>query len=149
MKNAIRLRAATEDDLPIFFEQQLDPRANQMAAFAAFGPAGLAVAVRLVAVGRAAAAADQRVDVDLLVKARMAGRYARCLGAFDSHRTVNGTIDCKRRMQRQVSDCGISGRVRPYRTLYLLRLRRRDKKSGGGKRKCANSCWENSHTVTR
>ncbi len=38
MKNAIRLRAATKDDLPIFFEQQLDAGANQMAAFAATDP---------------------------------------------------------------------------------------------------------------
>ncbi|HKH48011.1 MAG TPA: GNAT family protein [Thermoanaerobaculia bacterium] len=31
----VRLRDVTESDLPILFEQQLDPEANQMAAFAA------------------------------------------------------------------------------------------------------------------
>jgi GNAT superfamily N-acetyltransferase len=31
----VRLRDVTESDLPIIFEQQLDPEANQMAAFAA------------------------------------------------------------------------------------------------------------------
>lgn len=35
----IRLRDVQEDDLPIFFEQQLDPVANQMAAFTAKDPA--------------------------------------------------------------------------------------------------------------
>ena len=30
---AVRLRAVTEDDLPIFFEHQRDPVANRMAAF--------------------------------------------------------------------------------------------------------------------
>ena len=35
MKKAIQLRDITESDLPIFFEQQLDPDANDMAAFPA------------------------------------------------------------------------------------------------------------------
>jgi RimJ/RimL family protein N-acetyltransferase len=35
----IRLRDVIEDDLPIFFEQQLDPAANHMAAFTAKEPA--------------------------------------------------------------------------------------------------------------
>jgi len=35
----VRLRDVQEDDLPIFFEQQLDPVANQMAAFTAKDPA--------------------------------------------------------------------------------------------------------------
>jgi hypothetical protein len=30
----VRLRDVMEDDLPLFFEQQLDPEANRMAAFA-------------------------------------------------------------------------------------------------------------------
>src|SRR5678815_83974 len=33
MTNSLQLRDATETDLPIFFEQQLDPDAIQMAAF--------------------------------------------------------------------------------------------------------------------
>jgi RimJ/RimL family protein N-acetyltransferase len=33
------LREVTENDLPIFFQQQLDPEANQMAAFTARDPA--------------------------------------------------------------------------------------------------------------
>jgi RimJ/RimL family protein N-acetyltransferase len=33
MGNDVRLREVTADDLPIFFEQQLDPEANHMAAF--------------------------------------------------------------------------------------------------------------------
>lgn len=35
MTNDVQLRDVTESDLPIFFEQQLDPDANQMAAFPA------------------------------------------------------------------------------------------------------------------
>jgi len=35
MTNDVLLRAVTEDDLPIFFEQQLDPDATEMAAFPA------------------------------------------------------------------------------------------------------------------
>ncbi len=35
MTNDVRLRDVTEGDLPIFFEQQLDPDATQMAAFPA------------------------------------------------------------------------------------------------------------------
>jgi hypothetical protein len=38
MRNDILLRNATEDDLPIFFEQQLDSDANYMAAFTARDP---------------------------------------------------------------------------------------------------------------
>lgn len=38
MKNGVRLRDTTEDDLPIFFEQQLDSDANYMAAFIARDP---------------------------------------------------------------------------------------------------------------
>jgi hypothetical protein len=34
------LRVVVEDDLPIFFEQQLDPDANLMAAFTAKDPTG-------------------------------------------------------------------------------------------------------------
>ena len=37
--NEVRLRDVTEADLPVFFEQQLDPDANQMAAFGARDPA--------------------------------------------------------------------------------------------------------------
>jgi RimJ/RimL family protein N-acetyltransferase len=37
--NSIRLRDVLESDLPIFFEQQLDPDANYMAAFTARDPA--------------------------------------------------------------------------------------------------------------
>lgn len=33
MTNDVRLRDVTEADLPIFFEQQLDPQATRMAAF--------------------------------------------------------------------------------------------------------------------
>jgi RimJ/RimL family protein N-acetyltransferase len=33
MTTGVRLRDVTEDDLPIFFEHQLDPEANEMAAF--------------------------------------------------------------------------------------------------------------------
>ena len=39
MTSEIVLRDVTEDDLPIFFEQQLDPDANYMAAFTAKNPA--------------------------------------------------------------------------------------------------------------
>lgn len=39
MTNDICLRDVTEDDLPIFFEQQLDPEANYMAAFTSRDPA--------------------------------------------------------------------------------------------------------------
>jgi RimJ/RimL family protein N-acetyltransferase len=39
MTNDIRLRDVTADDLPIFFEQQLDPEANYMAAFTSRDPA--------------------------------------------------------------------------------------------------------------
>lgn len=35
MASGVRLRNVTEDDLPIFFEQQMDSDANQMAAFPA------------------------------------------------------------------------------------------------------------------
>ena len=38
MKNGVLLRDTTEDDLPIFFEQQLDSEANYMAAFTAKDP---------------------------------------------------------------------------------------------------------------
>jgi RimJ/RimL family protein N-acetyltransferase len=38
MKNGVILRDTTEDDLPIFFEQQLDSDANYMAAFTAKDP---------------------------------------------------------------------------------------------------------------
>jgi RimJ/RimL family protein N-acetyltransferase len=34
----LTLRAVTDDDLPIFFEQQLDPQANWMAAFTSKDP---------------------------------------------------------------------------------------------------------------
>ena len=36
--NTVSLREVTEDNLPIFFEQQLDPTANQMAAFTSRDP---------------------------------------------------------------------------------------------------------------
>ena len=39
MTSDVRLRDVTGADLPIFFEQQLDPAANQMAAFTAKDPA--------------------------------------------------------------------------------------------------------------
>ena len=39
MTDAIQLREVTDDDLPIFFEQQLDPDAIHMAAFTAENPA--------------------------------------------------------------------------------------------------------------
>lgn len=39
MTNAVRLRAVAEADLAVFFEQQLDPTANHMAAFTAEDPA--------------------------------------------------------------------------------------------------------------
>lgn len=38
MTNKIRLREVIDDDLPIFFEQQLDPAANYMAAFTVKDP---------------------------------------------------------------------------------------------------------------
>ena len=38
MKNELLLRDVASDDLPIFFEQQLDPEANSMAAFTARDP---------------------------------------------------------------------------------------------------------------
>lgn len=38
MANDIVLRDVTDDDLPIFFEQQLDPDANHMAAFTSKDP---------------------------------------------------------------------------------------------------------------
>jgi hypothetical protein len=34
----VQLRDVTEDDLPLFFEQQLDPTANYMAAFTGKDP---------------------------------------------------------------------------------------------------------------
>ena len=37
--SAVQLRDVTDADLPVFFEQQLDPDANQMAAFGAKDPA--------------------------------------------------------------------------------------------------------------
>lgn len=37
-ESGIRLRDVTQDDLPTFFEQQLDPDANRMAAFTAEDP---------------------------------------------------------------------------------------------------------------
>jgi RimJ/RimL family protein N-acetyltransferase len=39
MTSDVLLREVTEDDLPIFFEQQRDPAANRMAAFTAKDPA--------------------------------------------------------------------------------------------------------------
>lgn len=39
MTSDVLLRDVTEDDLPIFFEQQLDPAAGKMAAFTAKDPA--------------------------------------------------------------------------------------------------------------
>src|SRR5215468_6012369 len=39
MTSDVLLRDVTETDLPILFEQQLDPAANQMAAFTAKDPA--------------------------------------------------------------------------------------------------------------
>ena len=38
MKSAVLLRDVTEADLPQFFEYQLDPQANYMAAFTAKDP---------------------------------------------------------------------------------------------------------------
>lgn len=38
MPDPLRLRYVVEDDLPIFFEHQLDPEANTMAAFTAKDP---------------------------------------------------------------------------------------------------------------
>lgn len=38
MSNDLLLRDVVEDDLPMFFEQQLDPEANSMAAFTAKDP---------------------------------------------------------------------------------------------------------------
>jgi RimJ/RimL family protein N-acetyltransferase len=38
MAHSVSLRDVTADDLPIFFEQQLDPAANYMAAFTAKDP---------------------------------------------------------------------------------------------------------------
>jgi RimJ/RimL family protein N-acetyltransferase len=38
MKNPLILRQVTAEDLPTFFEQQLDPEANHMAAFTAKDP---------------------------------------------------------------------------------------------------------------
>ena len=38
MTNEIALRDVEDDDLPIFFEQQLDPEANDMAAFTSGDP---------------------------------------------------------------------------------------------------------------
>ena len=38
MASAVRLREVTDDDLPAFYEQQLDPAANHMAAFTAEDP---------------------------------------------------------------------------------------------------------------
>src|SRR5690349_11134114 len=38
MADSIVLRDVTDDDLPIFFEQQLDPDANYMAAFTSKDP---------------------------------------------------------------------------------------------------------------
>ncbi|HET8728772.1 MAG TPA: GNAT family protein [Alphaproteobacteria bacterium] len=39
MRGEVLLRDVTADDLPIFFDQQLDPDANHMAAFTAADPA--------------------------------------------------------------------------------------------------------------
>jgi hypothetical protein len=39
LTSEVLLRDVTEGDLPIFFEQQLDPNANRMAAFTARDPA--------------------------------------------------------------------------------------------------------------
>ncbi|MGH2537560.1 MAG: GNAT family N-acetyltransferase [Candidatus Promineifilaceae bacterium] len=39
MNDGVQLRGLAEDDLAIFFEQQLDPAANHMAAFTAKDPA--------------------------------------------------------------------------------------------------------------
>jgi len=38
MNPAVCLRDVEEDDLPLFFEQQLDPAANHTAAFTATDP---------------------------------------------------------------------------------------------------------------
>jgi len=38
MKHQIRLREVIADDLPIFYQQQLDPEANHMAAFTSADP---------------------------------------------------------------------------------------------------------------
>jgi RimJ/RimL family protein N-acetyltransferase len=38
MRNDVHLRSVREDDLAIFFEQQLDPEANHMAAFTSRDP---------------------------------------------------------------------------------------------------------------
>jgi RimJ/RimL family protein N-acetyltransferase len=38
MPNKLQLRDVIKDDLPLFFEQQLDPEANEMAAFTAKDP---------------------------------------------------------------------------------------------------------------
>jgi hypothetical protein len=35
MTNDVRLREVMDEDIPIFYEQQLDPVANQIAAFPA------------------------------------------------------------------------------------------------------------------
>lgn len=40
MTDSVQLRDVTESDLPIFFEQQLDPEATQMAAFPSRGREG-------------------------------------------------------------------------------------------------------------
>ena len=41
MIGRVQLREVVEDDLPIFFEQQLDPEANQMAAFTVKDPTNI------------------------------------------------------------------------------------------------------------
>ena len=38
MTNDVHLRSVRDDDLPVFFEQQLDPEANHMAAFTSRDP---------------------------------------------------------------------------------------------------------------
>lgn len=43
LTSSIRLREISKSDLPIFFDQQLDPEANYMAAFTAKDPADRAV----------------------------------------------------------------------------------------------------------
>ena len=39
LADTVQLRDVTESDLPTFFEQQLDPAANHMAAFTSRDPA--------------------------------------------------------------------------------------------------------------
>jgi RimJ/RimL family protein N-acetyltransferase len=78
MKNGVILRDTTEDDLPIFFEQQLDSDANYMAAFTAEDPTDKDA---FTAHWAKILGDDTKINKTILLDERVAG-YVACFEQF-------------------------------------------------------------------